>query len=100
MNTEGIISSNKYTSLIESVSRTRMSRNIIVNQEISDISESIKMTSKGKMFNLYDSRINSENRIIILSTNTSILHLSKCRLWIADGTFRSFIVVFIKYTQF
>ncbi|KAG0438116.1 hypothetical protein DMUE_3291 [Dictyocoela muelleri] len=78
----------KYDNLRKKIGRERNKNNFKLNLE-SDIIESIKYTETGELFYLYDSGINSQDRVIIFGTETNILHLCSCDIWIADGTFRS-----------
>ncbi|KAG0441607.1 hypothetical protein DMUE_0920 [Dictyocoela muelleri] len=73
MSTEGVFSANKYENLINIVSKTRKSRGIFNNTETPDIAKSLKRTIKGEGFYLYDSGVNSNERIIILSTKKKFI---------------------------
>ncbi|KAG0424811.1 hypothetical protein DMUE_6074, partial [Dictyocoela muelleri] len=79
----------KYNNLRKKIGRAKRRQNIFLNN-YTDISESLKYTEKGDLLYLYDSGINSLDRVIISATETNILHLCSCDTWIADGTFMYF----------
>ncbi|KAG0442781.1 hypothetical protein DMUE_0002 [Dictyocoela muelleri] len=97
---EALIYLNKYQNLRKIVSKTRNKMNIIIDNDNDDIPDSIKKTDKRELFYLFDSVKLSENRIIVFATKINLLHLSKCKVWIADGTFRSARTISIKFIQY
>ena len=66
-------------------SRKRNSIVVDNNRNLDDISVS---TFRGEKFCLFDSVVNSEDRIVILATENNLNHLQNSSILIADGTFK------------
>ncbi|KAG0429811.1 hypothetical protein DMUE_5716 [Dictyocoela muelleri] len=79
----------QYKSLRNRISVLRRSNTGIQPNANDDVPDVIRKTQLGEFFYLYDTGQNDENRVIVFSTASNILHLENSPIWICDGTFRS-----------
>ena len=59
-----------------------------------DIPEEFKSTTHGEQFLLFDNGNGSSSRMLIFSTSTNLDLLSRSKLWLADGTFKTVPQIF------
>ena len=59
-----------------------------------DIPEEFKFTTHGKQFHLFDKEKGSIDRMLIFSTSTNLELLSRSKLWLAGGTFKTVLQIF------
>ncbi|KAG0442123.1 hypothetical protein DMUE_0520, partial [Dictyocoela muelleri] len=78
-----------YKSMRNRISELRRRKDIKPADRFSDVPEIIKKTNHGECFYLYDSGEDDENRILVFSTASNIIHLENSKIRICDGTFRS-----------
>ncbi|KAG0439789.1 hypothetical protein DMUE_2189 [Dictyocoela muelleri] len=79
----------KYKSMRNRISEIRKCNGLKFNNLINGVPEIIKKTSHGENFYLYDSGEFDDERVLIFSTASNLLHLEHASVWICDGTFRS-----------
>ena len=82
---DGLAYSAKY--LTDQISKIRKKNNFTYFKE-ETIPEEIKYTARGVEFMQYDSGMDDANRFILFATESDIIHLSHCDVWIIDGTFK------------
>ncbi|KAG0439682.1 hypothetical protein DMUE_2266 [Dictyocoela muelleri] len=75
----------KYKTIRDKITRVRRKNNVTIITD--DIPENIKHTFANEKFLQYDSGQEDENRIVVFSTNTHLLHLGLAEHWLCDGTF-------------
>ncbi|KAG0423913.1 hypothetical protein DMUE_6119, partial [Dictyocoela muelleri] len=54
-----------------------------------DIPSELQKTNDDKQFLFFDSGMNDENRVIIFTTDSNLVHLENSQILICDGTFKS-----------
>lgn len=80
----------KLKSMLDSVTRLRSKEfsHGILSQAGEDIPDSLKFTSKGHEFLMYDSGFDSYERFLIYCSQEQLIYLRKSKTWLIDGTFR------------
>jgi hypothetical protein len=82
-----IIKHPKVNSIRDNVNKIRNKNNNFIPKKFDDFPDVLRVTLTGKQFLLHDSGITKSNRLVIFSSENSLIALKKASIWQADGTF-------------